>query len=161
MISLIVATSLEGAIGKDNKMLWHLPKELKHFKETTLNKPVLMGRKTFESLGRLLPNRKNIILTRQKDFNLEGCEVVHTIDEALQKYGQEDLMIIGGGEIYKQFLPFADVIYLTIVDVNITNADAYFPPFDKALFELVSSQFVSKDEKNEYDFTIYCYKRKK
>lgn len=159
MIGLIVATSVEGAIGKDNKMLWHLPKELKYFKETTLHKPVLMGRKTYESLGRLLPNRKNIILTRQVDFELENCEIVHTVEEALEKYGQEDLMIIGGGEIYKQFMPFADVIYLTVVDVNITNADAYFPKVDETTFKLVHSEFVQKDEKNQYDFTIKRYER--
>lgn len=161
MISLIVATSLEGAIGKDNKMLWHLPKELKFFKETTLHKPILMGRKTYESLGRPLPNRTNIILTRQQDFKLEGCEVVHTVEEALQKYSKEDLMVIGGGEVYKQFLPHADVVYLTVVDVNITNADAYFPELNKAQFELISSHNEQKDDKNEYNFTIYYYKRKK
>src|SRR5690606_14739694 len=111
------------------------------FKETTLHKPILMGRKTYESLGRPLPNRTNIILTRQQDFKLEGCEVVHTVEEALQKYSNEDLMVIGGGEVYKQFLPHADVVYLTVVDVNITNADAYFPELNKAQFELISSHY--------------------
>lgn len=158
-ISLIVATSENNAIGLDNKMLWHLPAELAHFKRTTLHKPVLMGRKTYESLGRPLPNRTNVILTRQKDLEIEGCEIVHSVEEAIEKYGNEEFMITGGEEIFKLFLPYADTMYVTRVDVNITNADTYFPSFDENEFQLINSETVSKDEKNAYNFTINTYKR--
>lgn len=160
-ISLIAAMSKEWAIGANNQMLWHLPKELGHFKRTTLNKTVLMGRKTYESLGKPLPNRRNVILTRQQGLHIEGCEIVHSVEEALQKYGEDELMITGGGEIYQLFMPIADRLYLTEVDVNIANADAYFPKFDKSEFQLTSSEFVEKDEKNKYSFTICIYDRVK
>jgi len=160
-ISLIAAMSRERAIGANNQMLWHLPKELAHFKRTTLNKTVVMGRKTYESLGRPLPNRRNVILTRQQDLHIEGCEIVHTVEEALQKYGDEELMITGGGEIYELFLPIADRLYLTKVGVDIAHADAYFPEFDEQEFTLTSSEFVESDEKNKYSFTICVYDRVK
>lgn len=160
-ISLIAAMSRERAIGANNQMLWHLPKELAHFKRTTLNKTVVMGRKTYESLGRPLPNRRNVILTRQQDLHIEGCEIVHTVEEALQKYGDEELMITGGGEIYELFLPIADRLYLTKVEVDIAHADACFPEFDEQEFTLTSSEFVESDEKNKYSFTICVYDRVK
>src|SRR5690606_4057986 len=160
-ISLIAAMSRERAIGANNQMLWHLPKELAHFKRTTLNKTVVMGRKTYESLGRPLPNRRNVILTRQQDLHIEGCEIVHTVEEVLQKYGDEELMITGGGEIYELFLPIADRLYLTKVGVDIAHADAYFPEFDEQEFTLTSSEFVESDEKNKYSFTICVYDRVK
>lgn len=158
-VSLIAAMSKERAIGADNKMLWHLPKELAHFKRTTLNKTVLMGRKTFESLGKPLPNRRNVILTRQTDLKIEGCEIVHSVEEALQKYGGEELMITGGGEIYELFMPIADRIYLTKVNVNIANADAFFPEFDEKQFKLIRTEEVESDEKNKYSFIICEYER--
>jgi len=160
-ISLIVATSENNAIGLDNKMLWHLPAELAHFKRTTLHKPVLMGRKTYESLGKPLPNRTNIILTRQQGLTIEGCEIVHSAEEAIEKYGNEELMITGGAEIYELFMPYIDTMYITKVDVEITNADAFFPRFDEKEFQLINSETVLKDEKNNYDFTIYTYNRVK
>jgi dihydrofolate reductase len=160
-VSLIAAMSIERAIGADNKMLWHLPKELAYFKRTTINKTVLMGRKTYESLGRPLPNRRNVILTRQADLEIEGCEIVHSVEEALQKYGQDELMVTGGGEIYQLFMPITDRIYLTKVDVNIANADAYFPQFGENEFQLTSSEYVDTDEKNKYSFTICIYDRVK
>lgn len=160
-VSLIAAMSRERAIGADNKMLWHLPKELAHFKRTTLNKTVLMGRKTYESIGKSLPNRRNVILTRQTGLQLEGCDIVHSVEEALQKYGDDELMITGGGEIYQLFMQFADRLYLTEVDVNIANADAFFPEFDENQFQLISSEKVGKDEKNKYSFTIHTYDRVK
>lgn len=160
-VSLIAAMSRERAIGADNKMLWHLPKELAHFKRTTLNKTVLMGRKTYESLGKPLPNRRNVILTRQTGLQIEGCDIVHSVEEALQKYGDGELMITGGGEIYQLFMPIADRLYLTEVDVNIANADAFFPEFDENQFQLISSEKVEKDEKNKYSFTIHTYDRVK
>lgn len=160
-ISLIVAMSENGAIGKDNRMLWHLPAELAHFKRTTLNKTIVMGRKTYESVGRPLPKRRNVILTSQKQLEIEGCEIVHSVEETVQKYSDGELMITGGGEIYKLFLPIADTLYVTKVDVKITNADAFFPEIDENVFQLISSETVKKDEKNEFDFTICIYKRVK
>lgn len=160
-VSLIAAMSKERAIGADNKMLWHLPKELAHFKRTTLNKTVLMGRKTYESLGKPLPNRRNVILTRQTGLQIEDCDIVHSVEEALQKYGDGELMITGGGEIYQLFMPIADRLYLTEVDVNIANADAFFPEFDENQFQLISSEKVEKDERNKYSFTIHTYDRVK
>lgn len=162
-ISLIAAMSKERAIGANNQMLWHLPKELAHFKRTTLNKTVLMGRKTFESIGsKPLPNRRNVILTRQADLEIEGCEIIHSVEEALQKYGQDgELMITGGAEIYQLFMPIVDRIYITKVDVNIANADAYFPEINENEFQLISSERVDNDEKNKYSFTICIYDRVK
>lgn len=160
-ISLIVATSANNAIGLDNKMLWHLPAELAHFKRTTLHNTVLMGRKTYESLGKPLPNRTNVILSRQKGLTIEGCEIVHSVEEAIEKYGAEELMITGGAEIYKLFMPYVDKMYITKVDIDITNADAFFPGYNEEEFELVHSESVLKDEKNNYNFTIYTYDRVK
>ena len=160
-LSLIVATSNNNAIGRDNKMLWHLPAELAHFKRTTLHKTVLMGRKTFESLGKPLPNRTNVVLSRQTGLIIEGCEVVHSVEEAIEKYGAEELMITGGAEIYKLFMPYIDKMFITKVDVEITNADAYFPSYNEQDFELIHSEKVMKDEKNNYNFTIYTYNRVK
>lgn len=160
-ISLIGAMSRERAIGANNQMLWHLPKELGYFKRTTLNKTVVMGRKTYESLGKPLPNRRNVIFTRQKDLHIEGCDIVNSVEETLQKYGEDELMITGGGEIYELFMPIADRLYLTKVDVNIANADAFFPEFDEKEFQLTSSEYVEKDEKNQYSFTICVYDRVK
>lgn len=161
-ISLILAMSKEHAIGVDNKMLWHLPKELAHFKRTTLDKTVVMGRKTFESIGsKPLPKRHNVILTRQQDLIVEGCDIVHSVEEVLKKYGQDDIMIAGGAEIYKLFMPIADQLIITKVDVNIANADAFFPEINENEFQLVSSEFVEKDDKNSYDFTICYYNRVK
>ncbi|HIW32404.1 MAG TPA: dihydrofolate reductase [Candidatus Paenibacillus intestinavium] len=160
-LTLIVATSNNNAIGCDNKMLWHLPAELAHFKRTTLHKTVLMGRKTFESLGKPLPNRTNVVLSRQTGLIIEGCEVVHSVEEAIEKYGAEELMITGGAEIYKLFMPYIDKMFITKVDVEITNADAYFPSYNEQDFELIHSEKVMKDEKNNYNFTIYTYNRVK
>lgn len=158
-IALIVAMSENRAIGRDNQMLWHLPAELAHFKRTTLNKTVLMGRKTYESLGKPLPNRRNVILTRQRDLVIEGCEIVHSVEEALSKYGNEELMITGGAEIYKLFMDVVDTMYITQVHVNIANADAFFPSYNENDFQLIHSEKVMKDHKNAYDFTINTYKR--
>lgn len=162
-ISLIAAMSRERAIGANNQMLWHLPKELAHFRRTTLNKTVLMGRKTFESIGsKPLPKRRNVILTRQTDLVIEGCELVHSVEEAVQKYGQdEELMVTGGAEIYQLFMPIADRVYITKVDVNIANADAYFPEVNENEFQLISSEYVDIDENNKYSFTICVYDRVK
>jgi len=160
-ISMIVAMSKNRAIGVDNKMPWHLPAELAHFKRTTLNKTVLMGRKTFESIGKPLPKRLNVILSRQKDLVIEGCEVVHSVEEAISKYGQdEELMVTGGSEVFDLFMPYVDTIYLTEIDLHVENADAFFPVYDEAQFEVVSSEAYQEDEKNPYSFIVYTLKKK-
>ena len=118
-------------IGKNNSLPWKLSADLKRFKELTTGKPVVMGRKTFESIGRPLPNRINIIITREKDYKAEGCIVVHSVDDALKfAKGNEEIMIIGGAQIYNEFLPLANRMYLTLIDKNF-EGDAYFTEFDE------------------------------
>jgi dihydrofolate reductase len=159
-ISLIVAMSKNRVIGKDGKLPWKLPKELRYFKETTEGHPVIMGRKTYESIGRPLPGRKNIILTRQKNLSLAGCSVVDSFDSALQHVGEnEEVFVIGGGEIYKVALPRADKIHLTVVDAVI-EGDAFFPDFDDGDWNLVSKNYHRADDNNPYNFSINVYEKK-
>lgn len=158
-ITLIAAMDRNRAIGYENKLLWHLPGDMAFFRRMTTGKTVLMGRKTFDSLGKPLPNRRNIILTRQANLEIEGCEILHHPEEALKKFGHEDLMVIGGTEIYNLMLPFADRVLLTEVDVEIEKADAYFPEFDSVAWKLTDSVFNGKDERNRYDYTFQTYER--
>ncbi|MBI2541424.1 type 3 dihydrofolate reductase [Candidatus Woesearchaeota archaeon] len=130
-ISLIAAMGRNRVIGKDSSLPWKLPEDMKRFKELTLNKPVVMGRKTFESIGKPLPNRKNIILTKDKNYKKEGCIVVHSAEEALNAAKEnEEIMVIGGGQVFKEFLPMADRMYLTFIDEDF-EGDSYFPEYDK------------------------------
>lgn len=129
MINLIAAMSQNYQIGLNNQMPWHLPEDLTYFKETTMHHTVLMGRKTYESIGHPLPNRRNIVLTHNQDFSSEGIEVIHTFEEALALCNTlSEVFIIGGGEIYKAFIPYADRLYLTLIDQVITG-DTSFPEF--------------------------------
>ena len=132
MISLIAAIGKNNELGKNNQLIWHLPNDLKFFKEITLNKTIVMGRKTFESIGRPLPKRKNIVLS--SNFKHENTEVYNNISDLLDKYKNEELFIIGGANIYNQFIDIADKIYLTEID-EIANADTYFPAFDKTRYK--------------------------
>lgn len=127
-MKLIVAADKNWAIGKDNDLLCHLPGDLKYFKERTTGKTVVMGRKTLESLpgGKPLPKRTNIVLTRDANFEKEGCIIVHSIEELLEKYGQEDLMVMGGAEIYTKLLPYCDTCYITEIDKEF-EADKHIP----------------------------------
>ncbi len=163
MISIIVATSKNGVIGHANEIPWHLPRDLKHFSSTTKGHTVLMGRKTYESilksLGKPLPERKNIILTTQKDFQASGCVVIHSWDEAAKIAEGEDVFVIGGAEVYKLALPFTDRLMLTVID-TVADGDVYFT-FDKDEWNLISEEFHQKDEKNKFDCTFYTYERKK
>lgn len=162
MIKLIVAFSENRAIGKGNKLLWKLSNDLKRFKELTLNHPIIMGRKTFESLPKTLPNRQNIVITSQPEKLPNSVFGVKNIQDAfnLAKTFTEDFFIIGGGEIYKQTLPLADVLEITLVHTTI-EGDTFFPEFDENDFELTTSKKHLKDEKNEFDYTFLTYKRKK
>lgn len=128
ILSVIAAIGKNNELGKDNKLLWDLPADMRHFRETTSGHPVIMGRKTFESIGRALPKRRNVVITRDTNYTHEGIEVVHSLQEALNlfKDSSEEAFIIGGAEIYKQSLPFANRLYITRVESNF-DADAFFP----------------------------------
>lgn len=162
-VSIIVATSLNHSIGKDNQLLWHLPADLKFFKATTMGCPVVMGRKTFQSIGRTLPGRQNVVITRDKTFNADGqydLTVVGSIDDALVKlHAEKEVFIIGGGEIYKQSIDSVDTIYITLVH-TVIDGDVYFPEIDKAKFDLVWEEKHLADEKNKFDYTFQKFERK-
>ncbi len=160
-ISIVVATDKKGAIGKDNKLLWHLPADLKFFKEITTGHPVIMGRKTFESVGRPLPNRTNIVVTRSHDFKPEGVLIVHSIAEALQLCPpQSSPKIIGGGEIYKQALDLVNKVYLTEVDTIVPEADTFFPALPESTWQLLHSQPRPADDKNPFALAFKLFERK-
>lgn len=158
MTSIIAAASRNNVIGKDNKLPWRLPADLAHFKELTLGHTVILGRKTFESIGRPLPNRRNIVITRNKNFKPEGVEVVHSIEEALSLADDDnEVFVIGGEEIYKQALPLVDKVYLTKVQAEV-DGDAYFPELGDEWKE-VSKIENKADEENEYDYDFLEYIR--
>ncbi len=161
-ITLVVAASQNNAIGKDNQLLWHLPKDMRFFKNTTWALPILMGRKTFESMGsRLLPGRLNIILTKQLGLSIEGAIVVNTMEAAIaiaQKEDYKELMVIGGGQIYEMALPIANKIWLTRVHTQI-DGDTFFPLLDED-WEKISTETNLADEKHAFDFDFECWQRK-
>ena len=159
-ISLVAAVAENNAIGKNNELLWHLPADFKHFKNTTSNHYILMGRKTFESFPKPLPNRVHLIITRQKEYLVpENCFVFSSIKEALQfakKQNQEAVYVIGGGEIYNQTIEEANELIVTHVNASFQDADAFFPEIRKE-WKKVSEDFHKSDEKNAFDFTITIY----
>ena len=150
MVTLIAACAKNRAIGKDNKLLWHLPSDLKRFKRLTTGKTVVMGRKTYESIGKPLPNRKNIILTNNKDLIIEGCETINSISELNLL---EDIVIIGGEQIYNLFIDYADVIELTLIDKDF-EGDAFFPEIDLTKFIKDVDEPMYSDEFN-YNYIKY------
>lgn len=156
MISLIVAYARSQVIGKDGDMPWHLPADLKNVKELTTGKTIVMGRKTFESIGKPLPNRKNVVLTRSQDFHPEGVYVVHTKEEVL---AMGDVIIFGGAEIYRQFLDVVDRLYITEIDLE-TEGDTFFPAWDRDAYTLVDKREGIMDEKNVHPHAFYVYERK-
>lgn len=150
-IALVAALARNGVIGRDNQLPWRLPADLQHFKQLTMGKPIVMGRRTWASLGRPLPGRRNIVVTRDSAFHCEGCVVAHSIDEALAAAaGSEEVMIIGGAELYAQTLPRADRLYLTQVMADV-EGDVYFPGVDAADWVEVERRFCKADGRNEYD----------
>lgn len=154
---MIVATANNRIIGKDNDMPWHLPADLAYFKKTTLGKPIIMGRKTYESIGRPLPGRKNIVISRDVSYQAEGIETVTSVDAALALVNDvEEVMVIGGGAIYQHCLPAADRLYITHIEASI-EGDTQFPFYDTRLWKKVSSEYYLADDKNEYnlDFCVY------
>lgn len=160
-INLVVARSLNGVIGQNNQLPWRLPKDLAFFKQVTMGNPILMGRKTFDSIGRALPGRRNIVLTRQSDWSVTGVETVDSIAAALGLCLAEesvDLMVIGGEQIYRQTLPIADRLFITEVEAEISG-DAFFPEFDPSEWNVVSKQVHGADEKNPYNYAFVTYEK--
>ena len=160
MITMIAAAAENNALGKDNDLVWHLPDDFKRFKKLTSGHHIIMGRKTFESFPKLLPDRTHVIITRKKDYSPENTIVVHSMEEALKVSKLDDeAFIIGGGEIYKMGMEHADRIELTRVHSEF-EADTHFPEIDKSEWEIVKDQFHDKDEKHNYSFTYLTYERK-
>lgn len=157
ILSMVVATANNRIIGKDNDMPWHLPADLAYFKKTTLGKPVIMGRKTFESIGRPLPGRHNVVISRDSNYQAEGADTVTTVDAALALVKEVDeVMVIGGGAIYEHCLPVATRLYITHIEGEI-DGDTQFPFYDVNVWKKVSSEKRLADEKNKYnlDFCVY------
>lgn len=164
IISTIVAVSNNYAIGKDNQIPWYLPADLKYFKKQTLNHHIIMGKNSYVSIGRPLPKRTNIILTRNPFYIVSNCFVFHSIGESLEfakNNGEEEVFIIGGGTIYEQTKDLWDKVYITEVDVEIEDADTFFPRLETDKWNLISSEHHSKDEKNNFDYTFKILERKK
>ncbi len=162
-VAAIVACSKNRAIGRDNQIPWYLPADLRFFKKTTLHHSILMGRKTHESIGRPLPKRSNIVVTRQKDYEAAGCEVFYSLLDAVkavQKKGETELFIIGGGEIYRQALSICHRIYYTEVDLEVPDASVFFPELPETTWHLVSTQPHQADENNPHPYTFKIYDRK-
>jgi dihydrofolate reductase len=159
MISLIVAAAENNVIGCNNQIVWRLPDDMKRFKALTMGHVVIMGRKTYESLGRALPERKNIVVTHNSGFLAEGCEVVHSLQEALDAFGKEEVFVIGGGELYKQCWNKADRLYLTRVHVYM-EGDVFIPSVSLDDWKEEECVCCKADSRNEYDFSFVTYVRK-
>ncbi|MBW8524304.1 dihydrofolate reductase [Chryseobacterium chendengshani] len=160
MTTIVVAMGEKNEIGYDNKLLWHLPKDLKHFKDLTSGHPIIMGRKTYESIGKPLPNRTNIVVSRKKDWYQEGILIVGSIKEAVKfaKKIDEDIFIIGGGNIYEQTIEITDKLEVTLVKAEL-KADTFFPKIDPKMWKLSEEVFHEKDDKNQYDFCFQTYEK--
>lgn len=158
-LSVIVAMDRNGVIGKDNDLPWHLSSDLKHFKAITMGKPIVMGRKTHESIGRPLPGRENIVVTRNINYKTEGCTVVNSL-EVLSDYchGHNEIMIMGGAELYKQAINKATRLYLTEVQAEV-EGDTFFPEFNHEEWQEVERQDFKADERNDYDYSFVVLER--
>jgi dihydrofolate reductase len=159
--SLIVAAAENGVIGRDGQLPWRLSADLQRFKQLTMGHSILMGRKTFESIGRPLPGRRMIVITRQSDYHAAGAEVAHSLDEAYRRateQGETEAFIIGGAEIFREALPHADRLYFTQVRATI-DGDVRFPRFDRTCWRLISQEEHVADAKNEYPFSFETYER--
>jgi dihydrofolate reductase len=160
MISIIVATSTNNVIGAHGKLPWRLSDDLKRFKRLTMGKPIVMGRLTWESIGRPLPGRQNIVLTRQADYTAEGCDVVRSpADAMVAAADSEDIMIIGGGQVYESFLPQAGRLYLTRVHAEV-DGDAFFPEIKEDIWRLIDCEAHEANDSNEFAFDFKTYERR-
>ncbi len=160
ILSLIAAIGKNNELGKDNQLLWHLPADMKHFRDTTRGHAVIMGRKTFESIAHALPNRRNIVITRDQNYSAEGIEVAHSMEEALElfKNTDEEVFDIGGAEMYKMSLPYADKLYITHVD-QAFDADTFFPTIDDS-WKKSSEKIQEADNENQYRLVFTEYIKK-
>lgn len=159
-ISIIAAVAQNNVIGKDNQLIWYLPADLKHFKNLTTGHHIIMGRKTFESIGKPLPNRTSVIITSKKNYFQKGCIVVNTLEDALNSVEKDDeVFIIGGDSIYKQVLPIADKLYITEIHENF-EGDVYFPKIDEKHWQLEKEEKQQPGEKNKLNFSFKEYKKK-
>jgi len=161
-ISMIVAVAENGAIGKDNKMLWHIPEDFKYFKATTMGKPIIMGRKTYESIGRALPGRLNIVVTRDASWQAKGVSIVHDLGAAIllaEGAGTQEAFIIGGMQMYAQYLDKADKIYVTEVHKKYPDADTFFPKLDKTIWSCVFKEDHKGDGEKTPDYSFLVWEK--
>lgn len=160
MLTIIAAIANNNALGKDNDLIWHLPADLIRFKKTTTGHHIIMGRNTFESIGKPLPNRTTVIISRNKDYKAEGCIVVNSLREALKvAQNDESPFIIGGGQVYKDAIKIAEKLDITEVHHSF-DADVYFPKIDSDIWEESSRSFFKADKKNNYDYSFVTYKKR-
>jgi len=161
LLSIIVARARNGVIGRENRLPWHLPADLRHFKALTMGKPMVMGRRTWESLPGLLPGRRHIVVSRDPAYRAEGAEVASSLAGAVALAGAvEEVMVIGGGQLYREALPLAGRIYLTEVEAEI-EGDAWFPPFDETEWEEQERAHFPADERNEFPYSFVTLERKR
>jgi dihydrofolate reductase len=158
-ISFIFAMDRNHAIGVNNRLPWRLPADLAFFKRVTMGNPILMGRKTYESIGKPLPGRENVILTQNTSFTAEGCVVVHSVSEALERYQGQELFVIGGVEAFRLFLPYVDKMYITTIEHEF-EADTFFTELDLSGWDQASSERGPQDEKNPYEYYFKVYEKK-
>lgn len=160
MTTIVVAMGEKNEIGFENQLLWHLPKDLKHFKDLTSGHPIIMGRKTYESIGKPLPNRTNIVISRKKNWFEEGILIVGSIKEAVKfaKKIDEEVFIIGGGNVYEQTIELADKLIVTLVKADLP-ADTFFPKISEKIWKKTEEVFHEKDEKNQYDFYFQTFEK--
>ncbi|WP_417785695.1 dihydrofolate reductase [Tenacibaculum sp.] len=161
MITLIAAIAKNNALGKDNDLIWHLPADLKRFKKVTTGHPILMGRNTFESIGKPLPNRTSIIITRNNNYFVDGCLIANSIEQAIELTEGKDAFIIGGAQIYKDALEqdLVDRLDITLLHHEF-EADAFFPEIDMEIWKEVARKDFKADEKNKYDYSFVSYERR-
>lgn len=158
-LAIIVAMDEQRLIGKDNDLPWKISADLQYFRRTTMGKPIIMGRNTHESIGRPLPGRQNIVISSQQNYKAEGCDVVHSIDDALALCRDaEQVMVMGGASLYQQILPLADFLYLTRVHASL-DGDTWFPEWSEQDWQLISSEDHQADESNEFDYSFQLYQR--
>ncbi|MEJ2417973.1 MAG: dihydrofolate reductase [Exilibacterium sp.] len=164
-LALIVAMAENRVIGRDNQLPWHLPNDLKYFKKMTLGKPIIMGRKTFESIGKPLPGRRNIVVTRQSDWRREGVQVGHTLEQAVSlakqiaaAEGNSEMLIIGGAALYRESLPLADRLYMTKIH-EMVEGDAFFPPLKEEDWCELSREDCNSDANNPYNYSFVVLQR--
>lgn len=161
MTTAVVAMGLGNEIGYDNQLIWHLPRDLKHFKNITEGHPIIMGRKTYESIGKPLPNRTNIVVSRRTDWFQEGILIVGSVKEALKfaKKIDEEVFILGGAELFKSTMEIIDKLEVTVIDAHF-EADTFFPEIDEKIWKKTQEEFIERDDKNPYNMYFQSYERR-